>query len=278
MADQPAWLQITEGESPLLLSIPHSGTEIPEALKSGLVSPFLASCDTDWWVDQLYDFAAALGASIVQTKLSRTVIDVNRDPTGQSLYPGQATTGLCPVTTFDGTALYKPGAEPDAAAVATRTQQYFAPYHAALSAQLARLKDRHGQVVLYDCHSIRSRVPRLFEGQLSQFNLGTYSAKSCDSRLREAVTRACAASGQTYVVDGRFKGGYITRHYGRPAVQIHALQMELACRGYLIEPAGELNWANWPAPYDYARADTLRVTLRRILGACLNFASVQSRT
>jgi N-formylglutamate deformylase len=120
-------------------------------------------------------------------------------------------------------------------------------------------------------------VPRLFEGQLPQFNLGTYSGKSCDSRLRESLTRACAASGQTYVVDGRFKGGYITRHYGRPAVQIHALQMELACRGYLIEPAGELNWANWPAPYDYSRADLLRVTLRRILSACLSFASVQSR-
>jgi formiminoglutamase len=161
--------------------------------------------------------------------------------------------------------------------VAARTQQYFAPYHAALSAQLARLKDRHAQVVLYDCHSIRSRVPRLFEGQLPQFNLGTFSGKSCDSRLREAVTRACAASGQTFVVDGRFKGGYITRHYGQPAAHIHALQMELACRGYLEEPAGELTIENWPAPYDPERAAILCATLRRVLAACLSFASVQTR-
>jgi formiminoglutamase len=149
----PAWLEIIEGSLPLVLSIPHSGTQIPQHLKPGLVSPFLASCDTDWWVERLYDFGANLGASIVRTTLSRTVIDVNRDPSGQPLYPGQATTGLCPVTTFDGTALYTPGAEPDAAAIAVRVRDYFLPYHAALSAQLARLKARHGNVVLYDCHA-----------------------------------------------------------------------------------------------------------------------------
>ena len=273
----PAWLEITEGSLPLVLSIPHSGTHIPEHLKPGLVSPFRASCDTDWWVERLYDFAANLGASIVRTTLSRTVIDVNRDPSGQSLYPGQATTGLCPVTTFDGTALYAPGAQPDAAAIAGRIQDYFLPYHAALGAQLARLQARHGSVVLYDCHAIRSRVPRLFAGELPQFNLGTDGGASCDPQLREAVAQVCAGSGRSHVVDGRFKGGYITRHYGRPARQLHALQMELACRGYLEEPAGELTADNWPAPYDPTRAGTLRATLALVLATCLSFASVQTR-
>jgi N-formylglutamate deformylase len=272
-----AWLTVTEGTAPLVLSFPHSGTEIPEHLQDGLISPFLASCDTDWWVDRLYDFGAALGATFVQTKLSRTVIDVNRDPSGQSLYPGQATTGLCPTTTFDGTPLYRPGAEPDAAAVGLRTREYFAPYHAALAAQLLRLKAHHAHVVLYDCHSIRSRVPRLFAGELPQLNLGTNSGHSCDPRLRAAVTRTCAASGLTHVVDGRFKGGYITRHHGRPDARIHALQMELACRGYLVEPVGTLTSANWPAPYDAARAAMLRTTLGRVLEDCLSFASVQTR-
>jgi formiminoglutamase len=273
----PAWLEITEGDSPLLLSIPHSGTHIPEHLKPGLVSPFLASCDTDWWVERLYDFGVELGASIVRTTLCRTVIDVNRDPSGQSLYPGQATTGLCPLTTFDGVALYAPGAQPDEAAIAVRIRDYFLPYHAAVSAQLSRLQGRHGAIVLYDCHAIRSRVPRLFSGELPQFNLGTNSGSSCDPRLRAAVAKVCAASGRSHVVDGRFKGGYITRHYGRPAAHIHALQMELACRGYLEEPAGDLHAGNWPAPYDPARATALRTTLLRGLEACLSFASVQTR-
>ena len=272
----PDWLHVTEGSAPLLLSVPHSGTRIPPAVGAGLASAFLATCDTDWWVDQLYGFAAELGATMVRTELSRTVIDVNRDPSGQSLYPGQATTGLCPLTTFDGTPLYRPGLEPDQDAVAARTRQYFTPYHAALAAQLARLQARHPRVVLYDCHSIRSHVPRLFPGELPQFNLGTHSGASCDPRLRHIVTQRCAESGDSYVVDGRFKGGYITRHYGRPQAHCHALQMELACRGYLAEPQQALHAGNWPAPFDAVRARALRATLRRVLEACVAFASVQS--
>lgn len=275
--EHPVWLHITEGAAPLLLSIPHSGTEIPPSLQRDLVSPFLATCDTDWWVAQLYDFAAALGASIVRTDISRTVIDVNRDPSGQSLYPGQTTTELCPTTTFDGAPLYTAGAQPDASAVAARRDEYFAPYHAALAAQLARLKARHAAVVLYDCHSIRSHVARLFDGELPQFNLGTYGGRSCDAGLRAAVGAVCAASGQSHVVDGRFKGGYVTRHYGQPAEHVHAVQMELACRGYLHEPPAPLTAANWPAPYDPDRAAALRATLQRVLQACLAFASVQTR-
>jgi formiminoglutamase len=272
----PPWLQVTEGTGPLILSIPHSGTEIPQRLQVGLRSAFLSSCDTDWWVERLYDFGTALGATVIRTTLSRTVIDVNRDPSGASLYPGQATTGLCPLTTFDGTPLYHPGAEPDAAAIAERSRRYFAPYHAALSAQISRLRSRHARIVLYDCHSIRSRVPRLFDGELPQFNLGTYQGRSCDAALRSAAAAVCAGSGHTHVVDGRFQGGYITRHYGQPAQGIHALQMELACRGYLLEP-DELRPDNWPAPYDPARAHGLRAILQRLLAACLLFASVQTR-
>jgi len=275
--DRPDWLHVREGSAPLLLSFPHSGTDIPESLRHGLISPFLATCDADWWVDRLYDFGAQLGATIVRTSLSRTLIDLNRDPSGQSLYPGQATTGLCPVTTFDGIPLYAPGSEPDAAAIAYRRAAFFAPYHAALSAQLTRLQRDHPHVVLYDCHSIRSQVPRLFTGELPQFNLGTNSGASCAPQLRDAIAALCAASGESHVVDGRFKGGYITRHYGQPAANVHALQMELACRGYLLEPAGGLTAENWPAPFDPARAERLRATLRRVLGACLEFAQVQSR-
>lgn len=277
-AAPPDWLQITVGDAPLVLSIPHAGTEIPEALATSLVSPFRSTCDTDWWVDRLYDFGASLDATVVRTKLSRTVIDVNRDPSGRSLYPGQATTGLCPLTTFDGLPLYLAGREPDAADIALRTQDCFGPYHAALAAQLARLRRRHPRVVLYDCHSIRSRVPRLFEGELPQFNLGTYGGVSCDPRLRAALAHTCADSGFSHIVDGRFKGGYITRHYGRPPQGIHALQMELACRGYLTEPEGELTADNWPAPYDCARAAALRGTLQRLLAQCLDFAQVPSRS
>src|ERR1700733_12068038 len=152
---EPPWLTVRRGAAPLLLCMPHTGTEIPASIAPALNSLWLARKDTDWWIDRLYAFAEALDASLVRTAVSRTVIDVNRDPSGQSLYPGQATTGLCPTTTFDGTPLYRPGAEPDAAAVGLRTREYFAPYHAALAAQLLRLKAHHAHVVLYDCHSIR---------------------------------------------------------------------------------------------------------------------------
>jgi N-formylglutamate deformylase len=266
------WLHVTRGDAPLVVSIPHAGTMIPADIEARLVSPWLARKDADWWLEQLYAFADGLGATVVRTGVSRTVIDVNRDPSGVSLYPGQATTGLCPVDTFDGEPLYRPGQEPDAAEIAERRARFFDPYHASLQAELDRLIARHGKVVLYDAHSIRSRAPRLFDGELPQFNIGTNSGAACDPDLTRRVEAACDTTGLSRVTDGRFKGGWITRHYGRPARDVHAVQMELACRGYIDEPA-LLTPDNWPAPYVPARAAPLRAALTDVLKACLAFGA-----
>jgi formiminoglutamase len=266
------WLALHHGDAPLVVSFPHSGTEIPSAIEGGLASPWLARKDADYWIDVLYDFAHEMGATTIRTAISRTVIDVNRDPTGAPLYPGQATTSLCPLDTFDGERLYAPGNEPDAAEISRRREQYFDPYHVALAFELERLRAHHGRVVLYDAHSIRSRVPRLFDGELPQFNLGTNNGASCDPALTAAVEKICAASSFSSVTNGRFRGGWITRHHGKPERGTHALQMELAMRGYLHEPEEALHEHNWPATLEDAHAATLRVALRDILDACVKFA------
>jgi N-formylglutamate deformylase len=263
----PSWLEVTQGQAPLILSLPHTGTDIPEAIERRLGSRWLARKDADWHVERLYDFAAELGATVVRTALSRTVIDVNRDPSGVSLYPGQTTTGLCPTSTFDGEPLYRTGQEPDEAEIADRRALYFDPYHAALTEQIARLRGQHGAIVLYEAHSIRSRLPRLFAGELPVFNIGTNSGASCAPAVANAVEQACARTGRPWVSNGRFKGGYTTRHYGQPEQGVHAVQMELACRGYLDEPQGAVSSETWPIDYDEAFAEPLRVDLRRVLAA-----------
>lgn len=266
------WLSVHHGHAPLVVSFPHTGTEIPEDIESKLASPWLARKDTDFWVDVLYDFAHEIGATTIRTALSRTVVDVNRDPSGASLYPGQVTTGLCPLETFDGEPLYKPGLEPGPEEIQRRCDEYFAPYHAALAFELERKRADFGCVVLYDAHSIRSRMPRLFDGVLPQFNIGTNQGASCDPALTAAVEKACDTSGFSRVTDGRFRGGWITRRCGNPSVHIHAVQMELAMSGYLAEPGDALDPSNWPAPLDDALAARLRVALRDVLDACIEFA------
>jgi N-formylglutamate deformylase len=270
------WLRVQRGDAPVVVSLPHTGTAIPAELEMQLVSPWLSRKDADWWVDDLYDFAHELGITTVRTSVSRTVIDVNRDPSGQSLYPGANTTGLCPIATFDNEPLYLPGFKPDASDIAQRLETWFVPYHAAMLSELERLAGMHPRVVLYDAHSIRSRIPHLFDGELPQFNIGTNGGESCDLALTEAVEGACAASGLSHVVNGRFKGGWITRYYGEPARGVHALQMELACRGYMHEPEGAISSDNWPSRYDSTRAAPLRATLKRVLEACIVFASAEN--
>ena len=270
----PEWLRIQRRDAPLIVSFPHTGTDVPAELEPGLVSPWRTRRDCDWWIDRLYDFADDLGATTIRTMVSRTVIDVNRDPSGVSLYPGQATTELCPTTTFDGDPLYLPGHEPDAAEIARRRAIWFDPYHEALTGEIARLKSGHARVVVYDCHSIRSVIPRLFDGELPNFNIGTNSGASCDPRLQAAVVARCAAAaGMSHVVNGRFKGGYITRHHARPEAGVHAVQMELACRGYMCEPIPDVSEADWPAPYDPAYSAPMRGVLNNILKDCLTFAT-----
>jgi formiminoglutamase len=189
---------------------------IPEEYTARLVSSALACHGTDWHIDQLYSFAADLGATTVHTAVSRTVIDVNRDPSGASLYPGQPVTGLVPIDTFDGRPLYRDGATPSSKEIERRKKLYFAPYHAALAEELARLRGLHKRVVLYDCHSIRSVIPRLFPGELPVFNIGTNNGKACDPTLTKQIASICAASRWSHVVNGRFTGGWITCTYGRP--------------------------------------------------------------
>ncbi len=266
----PTWLTVTRGEAPLLVSLPHTGTGLAD-VEDRFVSPWLARRDTDWWIDRLYDFAASLGATVIHTSISRSVIDVNRDPSGVSLYPGQTTTGLCPTETFDGDPLYRAGHEPDAAEIERRRGAYFEPYHAALATELKRLRGKHARVVLYDCHSIRSVLPRLFDGTLPVFNLGTNDGRSTDPALQALVTGMLAKTGESYVVNGRFKGGWITRGHGRPAEGVHALQMELSNRGYLREPDGKGTPENWPVAFDPAFAAPIRKTLTEILEAALRW-------
>jgi formiminoglutamase len=265
------WLTIHRGDAPLIVSIPHAGTDIPADVEAALMSPWIGRQDADWYVDRLYDFATSLGATIVATSISRTVVDVNRDPSGASLYPGQATTELCPTTTFDGEPLWRQA--PDEAEIARRVEAYFQPYHAALESEIARLRARHPAIVLYEAHSIRSVVPRLFGGELPQFNIGTNSGRSCAPALTAAVEGA--VDDPSRVVNGRFKGGWTTRHYGRPEDGIHAIQMELAMRGYLDEPTA-FTPETWPVRYDDARAAPMRETLARVLRACIAFAKEQA--
>jgi N-formylglutamate deformylase len=271
------WLTVIPGSAPVVLSVPHAGIEIPPQYARQLVSPWLGRKDADWWVDRLYDFAVALGVTLVRTAISRTVIDPNRDPSGASLYPGQATTELCPTTSFDGEPLYLAGTAPQAAEIASRRAAYFDPYHAALAAEIARLRRNHPVVVLYDCHSIRSAVPRLFAGTLPIFNLGTYGGASCSPDLTSAVESVCRATGMSWVTNGRFKGGYTTRHYGNPAKGVHAIQMELACRSYMREPEGSCTPDNWPPHYDENTAAPIREVLTRIVAECLNFAAAAAK-
>jgi formiminoglutamase len=200
------------------------------------------------------------------------VIDVNRDPSGASLYPGQATTELCPTTTFDGEPLYRPGAEPNELDIASRRSTYFAPYHQALAEEIRRLRAQHPHVVLYDCHSIRSVVPRLFEGMLPNFNIGTNGGTSCDPEVQRMAEEVCGATDFSLVSNGRFKGGWITRRYGAPDEGVHAIQMELACRGYMAEPLGPVTPNDWPAPYDPAYAAPMRAALTRLLEALAAWA------
>jgi N-formylglutamate deformylase len=265
------WLEVQRGSAPLVVSFPHTGTDIPAEIEARLASPWLGRKDTDWHVERLYDFAAGLGATTIRTRVSRTVIDVNRDPGGASLYPGQTTTGLCPAETFDGEPLYRNGQAPDAAEIAHRRETWFASFHAALGEEIERLLASHSKVVLYEAHSIRSRMPRLFPGELPQFNIGTNGGASCDPRLARAVEAVCDASRLSRITDGRFKGGWTTRHYGRPGKGVHAIQMELACRGYMDDPDAVAP-DTWPAPYRPDQAAPMRAILRDVLQACLAFA------
>ena len=224
------------GSAPLLISLPHNGTELPPILRPRLSAAGLRVADTDWHVDRLYGFAAELDASLLVPRYSRYLIDLNRPPDDAPLYPGRTETGLLPLHSFSGEAIYLPGCGPDADERIARREQFWRPYHQALAEELDRLRQQHGRVLLWEGHSIRSELPRLFEGRLPDLNLGTAGNTSCGSRLQagiEALLRS--QSRYSLAVNARFQGGYITRHYGRPELGQHAVQMEIAQCTYLDE-------------------------------------------
>ncbi len=255
---------LQQGDVPLLISIPHLGTALPPELHARLSPEASTLVDTDWHLDRLYGFARKLGASVLAAHWSRYVIDLNRPPGGESLYPGQATTGLCPAETFTGAPLYRAGCEPTADEHALRLVNYWQPYHQALQAELARLRELHGRALLWEAHSIASVVPRLFDGKLPDLNFGTNEGRTCDPAVLNAVLDAMQASqpaGLTHVVNGRFKGGYITRHYGQPASGVHAIQLEMCQSLYMNEAE----------PFDYRPdlAASIQPVLREMLTAGL---------
>lgn len=256
-------VEVSRGDGPVVLAMPHTGTHVPEAIFARLTPRGQVLSDTDWHIDRLYD-GLLPGATVVRATFHRYVIDANRPPSGESLYPGQNTTGLVPLTDFDGAPLWTD--PPDAAEVEARRRDFHAPYHAALAAELDRVRARHGVAILYDCHSIRSRIPFLFDGLLPDFNIGTNGGTTCAPAIEAAVTRLCAgAEGYTSVLNGRFKGGWTTRHYGRPAEGLHAVQMELAQSTHLATEAP-------PFAYDPAKAERLRRPLGAILATLHDLA------
>ena len=273
-------VEVKRGDSPVILGFPHTGTELPATIRERLNENGRLLADTDWHLHTLY--AGLLpDATTVRATFHRYVIDANRDPTGTSLYPGQNTTGLVPSTDFDGKPIWRAGQEPTGDEVAARLATFHGPYHAALSTEIARVKAIHGAVVLYDCHSIRSRIPFLFEGTLPDFNVGTgaprtvpqkhqprllkemgrwdYPGTCCEAVEADVRETIRAAAGYTSVVNGRFKGGWTTRHYGQPEQEnVHAIQMELAQSTYLTTEAP-------PFAYDAKKAEAVRAHLKTIL-------------
>jgi N-formylglutamate deformylase len=260
MSEAPFTLH--RGSAPLLVSVPHAASLIPEALRPDFVERALAAEDTDWFVDRLYAFARELGASLIVPRYSRYVIDLNRPPENAPLYPGANNTELVPTRSFAGEPLYRDGRAPTEGEVARRLAAFWRPYHDALAAELSRLKARHGYALLWDGHSIKSELPWLFEGRLPDLNVGTAAGASCAPSLRHALSSVLARQDRfTYAVDGRFKGGYITRQYGRPGAGVHAVQLEMCWSCYMDESP--------PYAIDDRRAARLQPVLRALLETAL---------
>jgi N-formylglutamate deformylase len=251
-----------QGTAPLLVSVPHDGCHLPSAIRERMTPEALQLPDTDWHVGELYSFARELGASLLVANYSRYVVDLNRPATDEALYAGQVATGLCPVQTFAGEDIYNTGVL-DAAEVEHRVRTYWQPYHDRIESTLAAIRAQHGYALLWDAHSIASRVPRLFDGELPELNIGTNDGESCSTEIEGAVVAAARRKDFGHILNGRFKGGYITRQFGAPRQGVHAVQLEIAQRAYMDE---------FTRVYDAAKAAHLRATLRDMLQAFLDTA------
>jgi N-formylglutamate deformylase len=257
--------KLKQGSIPLLISMPHLGTGLPDDIRAMLNPVGHEVDDTDWHLDRLYDFAVGMGASMLRPTYSRYVIDLNRPADGKSLYPGQNTTGLCPLTTFDNVPLYLDGKEPDAAETARRLPLYWQPYHDALRAELDRIKAQHGYALLWEAHSIRSVIPHLFEGELPVFNFGSVDGASCAPGTAEALLALAQQLSPELpaVLNGRFKGGFITRNYGKPEQNVYAIQLELGQRSYMEEQR--------PYALDETLSARLKPTLEQLIRTFVAF-------
>jgi N-formylglutamate deformylase len=257
-----ALFRFRQGAGPLVVSCPHAGTTIPDAIRARMTKARLDLPDTDWNVDRLYDFLPN-DVTFIVANFSRYVVDLNRDPDSAPLYPGRFETGMCPATTFAGEAIYQPGKELSTAEIAERRARYWQPYHAQLARALAATKARHGFALLLDAHSILSRVPKLFEGRLPDLNLGTADGKSCAGEIQAIAEKALSHSQFSFIANGRFKGGYITRHYGNPVQNIHAMQLEISICAYGDE--------NNPSHFEPKRAEPLQKILRGLIGVLVEY-------
>jgi N-formylglutamate amidohydrolase len=255
--------RLIAGDAPLLISIPHMGSYVPPDVKRRLTPEGLLLADTDWHVDKLYWFAQEMGCSMLMATHSRYVVDLNRPQDDGHLYPGQVKTGLCPLETFDGAPIYNEGDEPDEIEKVNRIASYWLPYHEVLQEEIARLKAKHGYAILYDAHSIKTEVPRLFEGQLWDLNLGSAHDKSCSPAMSQAALKAAEGGDYSAVLNGRFVGGHITRHYGRPDEHVHAIQMELTWKNYMDETP--------PFLYRPEKAEKLQAQLKKVIAALLDW-------
>ncbi|MCO7227145.1 N-formylglutamate deformylase [Pleionea sp. CnH1-48] len=244
-----------EGKVPVLISMPHNGTCVPDSIAATMTDAAHPVTDTDWYLRQLYDFAEELGCYLIAPLYSRYVIDLNRPSTGESLYPGANVTELCPTSTFALEPLYQTGKAPDEHEIESRIQHYWQPYHQQLESGLKQIKEKFGHAILFEAHSIASQVPRFFDGQLPDFNLGTNDGNSCSESLQQAL-EAFSTDAYSKVVNGRFKGGFITRHYGQPEQGIQAVQLELSQATYMDEPT---------LAFDADKANQVKETLRRLL-------------
>ena len=251
-----------EGISPLLISVPHDGTKLPEDIRERMTPAGAAVPDTDWHVAKLYSFARELGASVIAANYSRYVVDLNRPATDAALYAGQVATGLCPLQTFAGEEIYASSTVDDSE-TQDRIAIYWQPYHDKIEAELNRLRATHGFALLWDAHSIASEVPRLFDGELPALNIGTNGGRSCAETMAQRVAAVAAASPYSDVLNGRFQGGHITRHYGDPGQGVHAMQLEIVQRVYLDEATTK---------FDAQKASDLRDTLRLMLNEFIESA------
>lgn len=257
-------VEVKHGNLPLVLAIPHSGNYIPEEILNTITEPAKQLIDTDWNVHRLYDNLLP-GTTVIKALFHRYVIDANRDPSGSALYPDRPTTALCPLTTFDGDSLYLSRQEPNESEITRRRIAFHIPYHNALRKVLNLARSKHGIVILYDCHSIRSRILNLFPSHPPDFNIGTNDGTTCSPAIENKVRDICEQSDEfSTVVNDRFKGGWTTRNYGQPSKGIHAIQMELAQSTCMLECS--------PWTYDDKKAQILRQVLARILKALVTIA------